>query len=97
MAFNLTDFDSQRMDGRKFHWYHISNGFSTPRAGQVVLRCTGTNGGYLNAWIDASGVTVAQHEAERGYDCTVSAFVPAGVTINSGWTGNFDYLIFMEL
>ena len=97
MAIQGTNVPNMLANGRKWHYVHIQNGFVTPRRGKVVLRWTGQRGWGINYWIKANGIMVAQiHVGGGSWGCTISADVPAGVTIEAGGGGNLEFYIFQE-
>lgn len=98
MAYWLSHQIGDKVNGTKWHVYDIPNGFTPPRAGNVILRTAAWGNRWVDSYIHHEGDVVARKQHGDHWGSTINAFVSAGstVTFGVGGDGGAEWFKFME-
>lgn len=98
MAYWLSHQIGDKVNGTKWHVYDIPNGFTPPRAGNVILRTAAWGNRWVDSWIKHEGDIVARKQHGDHWGSTINAFVSAGSTVEFGvgGDGGAEWFKFME-
>lgn len=98
MAYWLSHQIGDKVNGTRWHVYDIPNGFSPPRAGNVILRTGAWGNRWVASTIEHDGDVVARKQHGDHYGSTINAFVSAGsnVYFSVAGDGGVEWCKFME-
>lgn len=98
MAYWLSHQIAEKVIGTKWNVYDIPNGWTPPRAGNVILRSSAWGNRWVDTIIYNDGDIAARKQHGDNWGATINAFVSAGGTVSYGvgGDGGAEYFKFME-
>ncbi|EDH8282137.1 hypothetical protein CB696_00070 [Salmonella enterica subsp. enterica serovar Livingstone] len=98
MGYWLSSQVNEKVNGTKWHVYDIPNGWTPPRAGNVILRSSAWGNRWVDAHIYHEGDIVARKQHGENWGSTINAYVTAGSTVSFGVSGDggAEWFKFME-